>query len=111
MRPVGFRDHLTHTLSNPDSPLVGSRKDHEKLLATVARNQSSNHRRNFIARVEVIHFRVGKRSASSNATLMGRTGRSPEANSALQKYSQISSGAEFLFPPLMPEGVFSEVHP
>jgi hypothetical protein len=36
--------------------------------------------------------------------------RPPEA-SALQKYAQVSSGAESLFPLLMSEDVFSEVHP
>jgi hypothetical protein len=37
--------------------------------------------------------------------------RAPPEFSAMKDYAQISSGAESLFPLLMPEDVFSEVHP
>jgi hypothetical protein len=37
--------------------------------------------------------------------------RVPPEASALRKYAQVFSGAESLFPFLMSEDVFSEVHP
>ncbi|MGA8443302.1 MAG: hypothetical protein WB714_34130, partial [Candidatus Sulfotelmatobacter sp.] len=106
--PIGRTARTTSGLPRTERSIFRTLR-RRAIIEFPSRTGNSAHRS--VWSVAVLRAKSEDMNAGATVSLSSLPVRTPPEIPALQEYAQISSGAESLFPLLMSEDVFSEVHP